>query len=273
MSHYNGLDAYISGMDDIHGGFEHPDPYVFAAISAAQTERGIGGDIIEIGAYLGRSTIALGYLIGEDETLHVCDLWPSPDPDDPDFLPETVGWYHAYTQEKFEANYLRFHNELPEIHAVSSLELPGTLTSDSFRFAHLDGGHTAEALDSDIALAEDLLIDEGVLSIWGHRTIHTLEVAAAVWGEVARSTLHPICATETHFYASVTAYTATQTADLYERLQAMPQVDVVLSNVRGADVALVQSVRTEPKLKRYVPPILLPSARKARSWLRRSQSE
>ena len=269
MSQSNGLDAYIPRMNEIHGGFHHPDPYVFAAICSAQTESGISGDILEIGSYLGRSTIVLGYLIGEDETLHVCEPFPNPDPDDPDFLPQTVDWYQTYNQEIFEENYLRFHDELPEIYAFSSTELPGKLTPSSFRFAHLDGSHTAEALESDIALARDILIDEGVISFSFYRTMHTLEVAAAVWREVADAAAFPICATETHLYASVTPYSAEQNADLHARLRSTPRIDVVPSQFRGVEVALMRRIRSEKsKLKSFLPPVLLPSLRRARSWVR-----
>ncbi len=272
MSQHNGLDAYIPRMNEIHGGFHHPDPYVFAAICSAQTESGIGGDILEIGSYLGRSTIVLGYLIGENETLHACEPFPNPDPDHPDFLPETVDWYHTYTQEIFEENYLRFHDELPEIYAFSSMELPEKLMPSSFRFAHLDGSHTAEALESDIALARDILIDEGIISFSFYRTMHTLEVAAAVWREVAKSSIFPICATETHLYASINPYSAKQTADLHDRLRSTPRMNVVPSLFRGVEVALMQPMPSESKLKPFVPPILVPSARAARSWVSRITS-
>ena len=269
MAQSNGFDAYIPRMREIHGGFHHPDPYVFKATCESQVENGATGDILQIGAYLGRSSIALGYLLGENETLHVCEPFPDPSADHPDFLPETVDWYDTYTREIFEENYLRFHDELPEIYAHTSFELPGKLAPKSFRFVHLDGSHTAEALQSDISLTKDILIDQGVISFSVYRSMHTLEVATAVWGEVAGSSVFPICATETHLYASVTPYSSEQTADLHARLQSTPRMNVVPSQFRGVEVALMRRIRSEKsKLKSFVPPVLLPSARRARSWVR-----
>ena len=270
MTQSHGLDAYIPKMGEIHGGFHHPDPYVFQAICEAQAESGTTGDILEIGTYLGQSAIVLGYLLGEGETLHVCEPFPDPSADDPDFLPQTIEWYHPYTQEIFEENYLRFHDQLPEIYAHTSMELPEKLAPKSFRFVHVDGSHTADALESDISLTTDILIDQGVASFSVYRSMHTLEVAAAVWREVANSSLFPICATETHLYASVTPYSPEQTADLHARLRSTPRINVVPSQFRGVEVALMQPIRDRSKttLRSFVPPILLPSARRVRSWVR-----
>ncbi|MCZ6456007.1 MAG: class I SAM-dependent methyltransferase [Actinobacteria bacterium] len=267
MARSDGLDAYIPRMGDIHGAFHNVDAYVFEAISESQVESGATGDILEIGAYLGRSAIVLGYLLGENETLHICEPFPNPSAAHPDFLPETIDWYETYTQEIFEENYLRFHDELPEIYAHTSFELPGKLAPKSFRFVHLDGSHNAEALESDISLTKDILIDRGVISFSVYRNMSTLEVAAAVWGEVAESSLFPICATESHLYASVTPYSSAETADLHARLQSTPRMNVVPSEFRGVEVALMQPVPSA-KLKSYVPPVLLPLARRARSWVR-----
>ncbi len=101
-----------------------------------------------------------------------------------------------------------------------------------------------------------------------YRTMHTLEVAAAVWSEVADSSVFPICATETHLYASVTPYSPEQMADLHARLQSTPRMNVVPSEFRGVEVALMQPMPSESKLKSFVPPVLLPSVRRARSWVR-----
>ena len=269
MTRNSDLETYVAKMGDIYGAFHHPDPYVFEAISANQSERGVAGDLLEIGSYQGRSAIVLGYLLGEGETLHVCDSFPVPNAEDPDFLAHTIDWYEPYSQTIFEENYLRFHEELPTIYPHTSLELAGELEPKSFRFVHLDGSHTAEALQSDISLAKHILIDDGVIAFSEYRSTHTLEVAAAAWAEVASLKVFPICATETHLYASVSRPSPEETASLQIRLRSVPGINAVPSRFRGVEIALMQPVRSESKttLRSFVPPILLPSARKARSWL------
>ena len=170
MTRNSDLEAYVARMGDIHGAFDHPDPYVIEAISADQSERGVAGDLLEIGSYQGRSAIVLGYLLREGETLHVCDSFPAPNAEDPDFLAHTIDWYETYSQTIFEQNYLGFHPELPVIYPHGSLELPGKLEPKSFRFVHLDGSHTAEALQSDISLAKHILIDDGVIAFSEYRS-------------------------------------------------------------------------------------------------------
>jgi Methyltransferase domain len=267
MAENSGLDAYIPRMSEIHGGFHHPDPQVFRAICEAQTEHGITGDILEIGSYLGRSAIVLGFLIDGEERLHICEPFPNPTAVNPDFLPHTVGWYHPYTQELFEENYLRFHEDLPEIYAYSSLDLPGKLASDSFRFVHLDGSHTPEALQNDIGLAKDILNEDGVMSFSLYRGMESLEVAAAAWAEVAKSEVFPMVATETHLYASLKPYGPEQTADLHTRLRTTRGIEVVPSMFRGVDVALMQPKPGHEKAKAWIPPALLPTAKKVQAWL------
>jgi len=269
----NGLDGYIARMSEIPGGIHHPDPYVFQAISDSQIESGMAGDILETGSYQGRSAIVLGYLVRGSNTLHICEPFPKPSVDNPDFQPHTIDWYETYNQEIFEKHYLRFHDELPEIHACTSLDLPGRLAPGSFRFVHLDGSHTREVLESDISLAKDLLKNGGVMSFNLYRSMHTLEVAAAVWSEVASSSIFPMCATETHLYASVTPYGSKETTDLIARLRSVPRIKVITSEFRGVATALVHALPREPKItvKSFVPPILLSPARKARSKLYRTK--
>ena len=269
MTRNSDLETYVAKMGDIHGAFHHPDPYVFEAISADQSERGVVGDVLEIGSYQGRSAIVLGYLLGKGETLHACDSFRAPNAEDPDFLARTIDWYETYSQTIFEENYLRFHEELPAIYPHTSLELAGKLELKSFRFVHLDGSHAAEALQSDISLVKDILIDDGVIAFAQFRSTHTLEVAAAAWREVASLAVFPICATETYLYASVSRPSPAETARLQTRLRSVPGIYAVPSRFRGIEITLMQPVRSESKttLRSFVPPVLLPPARKVRSWL------
>jgi hypothetical protein len=198
----------------------------------------------------------------------VCEPFPEPTPDDPNFLSHTIDWYDTYDQRILEEHYLRFHDQLPEIYAHSSLDLAGKLAPNSFRFVHLDGGHAPEVLRSDITLSQNILTEQGIVAHNVYRSLDTLEVAVAAWTAVANSEVFPFCATETRLYSSVTPYTSEQTADLHSRLRSIPQTNLVSSRFRGVDVALLQPAPETTTLRSFIPPVLLPPARRARSWIR-----
>ena len=66
-------DEYISvGRNTVGGWFGQADGLLFCALSEATDGR---GDLLETGAYLGRSSILLGYLVRSGERLVVCDLF------------------------------------------------------------------------------------------------------------------------------------------------------------------------------------------------------
>jgi Methyltransferase domain len=266
MADHESLEANLGRLNEIQGDLFDPDTHVFRIVTEAQTERGVTGDILEIGTYLGHSAIFLGYLLEEGETLHVCDPFPEPSADDPNFLPHTLAWYDTYSQKTFEDNYRRFHSDPPIVHAHSSVELHDKLNPKSFRFVHLDGGHAPEVIASDIALVKEVLVSGGLVAHHSYRSMETLDVAAVVWPEVASGSIFPVCATETMLYYSTEPFAA----DLSDRLRAIPAVEVVSSRFGGSDVDLIKTDLSDAPLtlKSFVPPILLLPARRARDWMR-----
>lgn len=270
MSDKNAFESYLLRMKEIPGSFPHPNPKVFEAVGTVQRSRGIVGDTLEIGSYQGQSAIVLGFLLQTGETLHICDPFPTPSVDDPDFLPHTVDWYAAYSEDLLLQNYLRFLDTPPVIHAHSSLDLPGKLEDSTFRFIHLDGSHLAEVLRSDLALARSLITPDGVIAVNLYRSLGTLEVAAAVWPEVSGAALHAVVATESHLYLTTEPPVGDVQRELATAVRSIPNTDVVMSLFRGVEVALVRGRRLhkEPALKAWVPPALLPLLRRARSRMR-----
>ena len=65
------------------GWFDDLDAAMFRAIDQVHRAIGVEGDLLEIGAYLGKSAILLGYLVRPQEHLVVCDLFTNEamDPD------------------------------------------------------------------------------------------------------------------------------------------------------------------------------------------------
>ena len=68
--------AYLLGLDTVPGWFSPLDFRIFVELDRIQHDRDTAGDLFEIGAYLGKSAILLGYLARPPtERLTVCDVF------------------------------------------------------------------------------------------------------------------------------------------------------------------------------------------------------
>lgn len=190
----------MEGRRSIPGWFELADAELFDAIDSAQRAAGLFGDILEIGCYQGASAILLGYLRRKTERLVVCDLFQEVATTLDDFHRQRAV-YSDLSQQSFEANYLRFHEELPEILAVSSTALAAHGFGRTFRLIHVDGSHEYEIVRSDLHLAKSLLMPGGFVIFDDIISRHTPGVTAAVWEGVMRDGLVPVYQT-TKFYGT-----------------------------------------------------------------------
>src|SRR6516225_9750078 len=95
----------------IPGWFSVVDALTLVAIDEEQRQGSVVGDILEVGAYLGKSAILLGYLLRERERLVVIDLFGEPAATTEQRAEQRA--YSGLTQLAFENNYARFHSTLP----------------------------------------------------------------------------------------------------------------------------------------------------------------
>ena len=181
----------IEGRESIPGWFERADAELFDAIDLAQRTAGLVGDILEIGCYQGSSAILLGYLRRPNERMVVCDLFEHVATTLDDFHRRGNG-YSDLSRESFEANFLRFHKNLPEIIAGPSAMLPSSNFGRTFRLIHVDGSHEYEIVRSDLLLAKALLMPGGFVIFDDIITLHTPGVTAAVWEGVILDGLMPV---------------------------------------------------------------------------------
>src|SRR5262249_39634241 len=95
------------------------------------------------------------------------------------------------------------HDRLPHIVSCHSPRLikVGNL-SRTFRFVHVDGSHLYSVVKQDIRTAKRLLRKDGVVIFDDYRSEHTPGVGAAVWEEVVRDGLIPICLTPQKLYGT-----------------------------------------------------------------------
>ncbi|ATW49711.1 class I SAM-dependent methyltransferase [Streptomyces peucetius] len=186
---------------DVKGWFWPVDQMVFDWFLTRQREAGRQGDLLELGAYMGKSAIFLGTYLGEGEKFTVCDLFDSPAPDDPNSA-EMGRSYSTLTRRAFEANYLSFHDELPTVVQAPTSVITTEVAPDSCRFVHVDASHLYEHVHGDIAAARELLHPDGIVAFDDFRAEHCPGVSAAVWGAVPTTGLKPIVITGSKLYGT-----------------------------------------------------------------------
>ncbi|MFC8128992.1 class I SAM-dependent methyltransferase [Streptomyces sp. NPDC057302] len=199
-------------LSDVKGWFHPVDQVLFDWILSRQLDRSQRGDLLELGAYLGKSAIFMGAYLRADETFTVCDLFDSPAPDEANSA-EMGRSYATLTRRAFEANYRSFHEGLPQIVQEPSSGITTHVEPGSCRFVHIDASHLYEHVHADIAAAREILGEGGIVVLDDFRAEHCPGVAAATWGAVASTGLKPLCITATKFYGTWGDYDAVH-ADL-----------------------------------------------------------
>jgi hypothetical protein len=194
--------AYTEQMDIVDGWFYEADVELFSNLLARQKTDGITGDLLEIGAYQGKSAILMGYGLRDDEELVICDLFGAVmDHADIPLIPRQK--YSGLEQEQFLTNWDRFHTRRPTLEVCESSELD--LGDRVLRFAHIDGCHSYGCVAKDISLAVTHTAERGVIAMDDYRGVNTPDVAAAVWQAVGNGVLFPFAGTYTKIYACTSA--------------------------------------------------------------------
>ncbi|SDK69433.1 class I SAM-dependent methyltransferase [Streptomyces indicus] len=220
-----------TSLSEVKGWFHAPDQVLFDWFLTRQLERGQTGDLLEIGAYLGKSAIFMGRYLREDERFTVCDLFDSPAEDDANSA-EMNRSYATLTRRAFEANYLSFHDALPQIVQGPSSVITEHVEPGTCRFVHVDASHLYEHVHGDIAASRELIGEDGILVLDDFRAEHCPGVAAATWGAVATTGLRPLCITATKFYGTWGAYDEVH-ADLAQMLAGRDDMWHGAENVAG----------------------------------------
>ncbi|MDQ1038281.1 hypothetical protein QFZ75_004697 [Streptomyces sp. V3I8] len=188
-------------LSEVKGWFRAVDQQLFAWFLSGQLDRAQRGDLLELGAYLGKSAIFMAAYRRDEDTFTVCDLFDSVAPDAAN-LKEMNKSYPTLTRRAFEANFLAFHEKLPTVLQAPTSVVADRVAGGSCRFAHIDASHLYEHVYGDIEAARDILLPEGVVVLDDYRAEHCPGVACATWGAVATLGLHPICVTGTKFYGT-----------------------------------------------------------------------
>lgn len=182
-------------IDEIPGWFAWFDRMIFRGLLGQDVP---GGDVVELGTYLGKSAAWIGGFLKPDDRFTVLDLFAGDD----DQRETTSGGFRSLTQQSFEANYLKVHPTLPRVVSDYSTAIVDHVPAGSVRFLHIDASHAYDDVVADIASARVLLRDNGVIAFDDYRTLHAPDVAAAVWPEIVAGRLKVICCTPNKLYAT-----------------------------------------------------------------------
>lgn len=188
-------------LKDVPGWFPPLDQVLFTWFLERQEANGFQGDLLELGAYMGKSAILAGHHLRDGEKFTVCDLFGGEAPDGANKA-ETAKSYSSLTRQAFERNYLSFHDELPTV-----IEAPTSVISDKVapktcRFVHIDASHLYEHVYGDIGAAREILVPDGIVVLDDFRSEHTPGVSVAVWEAVLNRGLRPICLSTQKLYGT-----------------------------------------------------------------------
>jgi hypothetical protein len=193
--------ARLATLDDVPGWFFGQDQALFSWFLERQNRLAIPGDLLELGAYLGKSAILMGQYLVDGQRLTICDLFEDA-AQDHDNDHEMRQYRSTLTRLAFERNYLAFHPALPSIVHGPTSTISSHVAPASCRFAHVDASHLYEHVEADIGACRAAMRTDAVLVCDDFRAVHTPGVAAAVWSAATAGELHPICLSESKFYGT-----------------------------------------------------------------------
>ena len=108
------VQKYWRQRNSIVGAFWDIDFLLFDCILRMQSECGVHGDLLEIGALYGKSAIVLGCHAGAEEKVIVCDIFNDVEGDDEN-VSENSQSYNGLNRQKFEENYSRWVDRPPVV--------------------------------------------------------------------------------------------------------------------------------------------------------------
>ncbi|MET0838838.1 MAG: class I SAM-dependent methyltransferase [Marmoricola sp.] len=190
----------FKAIDEIPGWFQRMDMEIFKQLLDHTGERLGGGDLAELGAYLGKSAALIGWAKQPGETFTVIDLFEQ-EATAEENRAENEDQYADLSQEAFEKYYLTVNDSLPNVVRGPSATIVDHAAHGTHRFVHIDASHLYEHVVEDIAAARTLLKPGGVVVFDDFRAPHTPGVAAAVWRATTED-LRPFAVTMNKLYAT-----------------------------------------------------------------------
>lgn len=162
------------------------------------------GDLVEIGAFKGKTAVVIGDYLRADEQFVVIDTFG-----DTELLgiageesPRAEGrnYFTSLDRSQFEENYLSIHESLPNVVQARSSDVVRHVAPGAARFIHVDGSHQYEDVAEDCRSVKRLLRPDGVAVFDDWRKVSCPGVAAAIWDSVLHDGLVPVALTPRKLY-------------------------------------------------------------------------
>jgi hypothetical protein len=155
----NEFEYYLGFADKIEGWFEPEAAEVIFLFDRIQKEEEIGGDIFEIGVHHGKMSLCLGLLLADEEKLSVCDIFARQE--------YNISESGYGSKSIFLGNWRKYMDGAaePEIFEKPSEELGISEIGSNYRIFSIDGGHSAAETYADLSLADNVIIDHGIIII------------------------------------------------------------------------------------------------------------
>lgn len=148
-------EKYFKRFNSIYGWFTIQSAKSLLWLDFIQKKENIEGNIFEIGVLLGKSAILLGLFVNQEkERLGLCD--------------------HFIASEKLgvpqkEVFYKNLGNYFDNLNFIDIYEKDSSLLSEyeckNCRIFHIDGGHTFKHLTNDLNLADNSIVEKGLILI------------------------------------------------------------------------------------------------------------
>jgi SAM-dependent methyltransferase len=188
---------------DIDGWFSWTDHAMFRGILEAQ-RTSPGGDLVEIGAFKGKSAVVIGDYLRPDEQFVVVDTFGDPEllgiAEESSERTQGRNYFTNLSRTQFEENYLSIHESLPTVVQALSTDVVNHVTSGAARFIHVDGSHQYEDVADDCRSVKKLLRSDGVVVFDDWRKPACPGVAAAIWDSALHDGLIPVALTPQKLY-------------------------------------------------------------------------
>jgi SAM-dependent methyltransferase len=188
---------------DIEGWFTWLDQALFRGILQSQHQTP-PGDLVEIGAFKGKSAVVIGDYVRPGEQFVVVDTFG-----DAELLGiadanavRTKGrhYFTRLTRDEFERNYLSIHEQLPTVVQALSTAVADHVKAGAARFIHVDGSHQYEDVADDCRSVKRLLRGDGVVVFDDWRKPDCPGVAAAIWDSALHDGLIPVALSSAKLY-------------------------------------------------------------------------
>lgn len=233
----------ITSYRQIQGWFFWQDRVLFDGLLNSQSET---GDLVELGAYMGKSAVIIDNNLRAGERFVVVDLFGSDQGlahavDAASNKAELDASYKSLTRDQFEQNYLALQPELPVVVQDYSARVVDHVAPHAARFVHIDASHLYDEVRKDVEAARTILQPDGVIAFDDFRSAHTPGVSAAVWEAVVNDGLKAFAVTDHKLYATWGNGDRHREA-VRETVSRFEKLFISVTPARGEDILRVRTV-------------------------------